>query len=128
MKTYGIQNYSYNNQYNCNNKKNNISFKGILLSNVQENDLRQVVRFLKGKGYYNLGIKRYYPINDVFKNMVELTREARMNGLHGYENEFGTVFFPWLKKAYIIGYRKEEKHILDQVRRVITKAEIQELV
>ena len=119
---------NYNQNIYTKNAKKSPSFNGILLKNVSFEEVRDVVMFLRMKGYYDLGFKKYYTAKPQMSEFIKIAKEARLRGLSGYQDEFGTLIFPWAKKAYIIGNIKEEPHILDQVYRVTPKAEWHSLV
>ena len=104
------------------------TFNGILLKNVSFEEVRDVAMFLKSVGYNCLGFKKYYTAKPQMSEFIKFAKDARLWGMTGEQDEFGTLIFPWAKKAYIIGNMSEEANILDQVYRVTSKAEFHTLV
>lgn len=107
---------------------NKTSFNGIFLKNVTFPEVQDLALSLKFKGFYPLGHKKYYlPQGDVFE-MCNKAKEIKAIGMKGIQNEFGTLYFPWRKAAFLIASPKVEMSLFDIVKTRKPDAELFMLV
>ena len=100
------------------------NFKGIFVKYESFDQLNTVTRMLKYNGFTRLGFKNCYVPKNKHFYLQNKAREIRMRGMKGYENEFGVVNFPWLKKACFIASKDVEPKIYDLIERFIPDARL----
>jgi len=106
----------------------NLSFNGILIKNTSFEHVRNIAMTLKFRGYHPLGFKRLYLAKENVFEMGEKVREIRGKGLSGNPKEFGTLYFPWSRAAYLIAPRKSEPEIYKEVIKINPEAVFNMLV
>lgn len=109
-----------------NNFSNNLSFKGIKLSNPQFESVRNLAIYLKKTGFLNLGHRTIY-CNNVMPDKIKAASKLRAQSGF-YNKEFGCVFFPWSKEAYIMASPEYEHLMLPIVQQYDKKACINFLI
>ena len=93
---------------------NQSNFKGIKLSCPEFNDVRKMAMFLEVNGFECLGHKKIYCNNNI-NNKIKEAKLIR-NCASFFEREFGVVFFPWSKEAYIMATPALEQFILPVIK------------
>lgn len=93
---------------------NQSNFKGIKLSNPDFNKVKKMAMFLEVNGFECLGHKKIY-CNNNFKDKIKEAKFIR-NHASFFEREFGVIFFPWSKEAYIMATPALEQFILPVVK------------
>ena len=109
-----------------NNTPNNLSFNGILLSNPRFESVRNVAMHLKRTGFLNLGHKTVYCNNTMVDKMAKAKEIRTKSGF--FAREFGCVFFPWSKEAYIMASPDYEQFMLPVIQQYDKKAYINFLI
>lgn len=97
-----------------NNSSNNLSFNGIKLSNPKFESVRNVAMHLKKTEFLNLGHKTIYCNNVMTDKMAAAAKIRAKSGF--FDKEFGCVFFPWSKEAYIMASPAYEKFMLPIIK------------
>ena len=101
-----MQVHSINNQTN---------FKGIKLSTNEDTKVRETVKKLIKEGYYCLGKKDLFCSNtnvDIINKISSVREKAKF-----YKKEFGVLFLPWSKSAYIVSSKSEEQELIKNVQK-----------
>lgn len=98
--------------------RTNTPFNGILIENTTFEEVRNIAMNLRFRGFHPLGYKRYYLSHGDTYGMMKKAREIRTKGFFGIPNEFGTLYFPWSRAAYLIAPRKIEPAIYKEVVRL----------
>lgn len=101
---------------------NNINFSGIRLSNPKFDNVRGIAMGLKLRGYNVVGHRTFY-INNNFDSKLKLFKFIREKNDFS-ANDFGFVFLPWSKEAYIVGSKKGEQNIMSNILKLDRKAHI----
>lgn len=97
-----------------NNNLNNLSFNGIQLSSNKFKSVRNLALHLKRTGFLNLGHKTIYCNDRMTDKMAAAAKIRAQSGF--YDKEFGCVFFPWSKEAYIMASPEYEKFMLPVIK------------
>jgi hypothetical protein len=98
------------------------SFSGIRLSSSKFEHVREVAFYLQRTGFENLGHKTFYINNDTKSKISKF--KAFRNSTYFNSREFGAIFLPWSKEAYIVASPEYEQFILPVVKSVDNKATI----
>ncbi len=101
---------------------NNIYFSGIKLSNPKFEDVRDIAMNLKCRGYNVFGHKTFY-VNNNFESKIKIFKFIRSSNYFSVD-DFGFVFLPWSKEAYVVGSPIGEQLLLPKIMKLDKKAHI----
>jgi len=106
-----------------NSKSNyNMHFDGIRLSDSNFNNVKKIALSMKFNGYNVFGHRTFYVNND-FESKMKVFKFVRKN--NGFlSNDFGFVFLPWSKEAYIVGSQTGEQILMKKLLKLDKKAKI----
>ena len=93
---------------------NNVSFQGIKLHTAKCKDVRDIVSYLNRNGFRGVGQKMIYCNNDL-TSQINSVKNIR-NRYRFKDREFGAVFFPWSKQAYILSSPEYEQLMLPMLK------------
>ena len=109
-----------------NNNSNNLSFNGILLSNSKFESVQNIAMHLRRTGFLNLGHKTIYYNNTMVEKMARAKEIRAKSGF--FAREFGCVFFPWSKEAYIMASPEYEQFMFPVIKQYDKDASINFLI
>ncbi len=98
------------------------NFNGIKLSNSSFEKVRDVVFHLNRTGFSNLGHKTMF-IENTIAAKINKFKEFRANAFFN-DREFGAIFLPWSKEAYLVANPDYEQFMLPVVKQLDSGASI----
>lgn|SRR5574344_564605 len=103
-------------------KNNSTNFRGIRLSSNDFDKVREVVMHLKRTGFDCIGKKEIF-VSNTFNEKHSIFEKLREKTPFG-DLQFGAVFLPWSKEAYLIAQPRYEQLMLPVIKHVDNGAKI----